>query len=58
MQSGEIAFLCLAVGAISTFGGVLAWASWMECRAGKRAQIQPKPSVEHHATAAPAHRAF
>jgi hypothetical protein len=32
MQPGDIAFLCVAVGAITLFGGVLAWASFMEWR--------------------------
>jgi hypothetical protein len=32
MSIGEMAFLGMAVGAITIFGGVLAWASWMETR--------------------------
>jgi hypothetical protein len=35
MSTGEIAFLALAVGAITLFGGALAWASWMESRDAK-----------------------
>ncbi len=40
MSNGEIAFLCMAVGAITLFGGVLAWASWMEARDNRSSQIQ------------------
>ena len=36
MISNETAFLVLAIGAFSLFGGVLAWASWMEYREKKR----------------------
>jgi hypothetical protein len=36
MQSGEIAFLMFVMGAISLFGGVLAWASFMEWRGEKK----------------------
>ncbi len=36
MQPGDIAFICVAVGAITLFGGVLAWASWMEWRGAKK----------------------
>lgn len=32
----EIAFLALAVGALSLFAGVLGWASWMESRTARR----------------------
>ena len=32
MSSPEIAFLVLAVGALSLFAGVLGWASWAESR--------------------------
>jgi hypothetical protein len=35
MSTNELVFLILAVGAISVFGGVLAWASWMESRGRK-----------------------
>lgn len=36
MNTNEIAFLILALSAFSLFGGVLAWASWMESRSGSR----------------------
>jgi hypothetical protein len=36
MSLGNVFFLCIAVGAITLFGGVLAWASWMEARDEKR----------------------
>ena len=36
MSGGEFAFLVLAMGAFTLFGGVLAWASWMESRAKRR----------------------
>jgi len=36
MSAGEIGFLALAIGAITLFGGVLGWASWMESRANRR----------------------
>ena len=36
MSGGELAFLVLAIGALTLFGGVLAWASWMESRAKRR----------------------
>jgi predicted negative regulator of RcsB-dependent stress response len=36
MSAGEIGFLALAISAITLFGGVLGWASWMEGRANKR----------------------
>lgn len=32
MSTQEISFLVLVVGALFVFGGVLAWASWMESR--------------------------
>ena len=35
MTTGNIMFLCIAVGGITLFGAVLAWASWMEGRARK-----------------------
>jgi hypothetical protein len=38
MSTSEIAFLCLVVGALTLFGGVLAWASWDESRARRRAE--------------------
>jgi len=50
MQSGELAFLTLAVGAISLFGGVLAWASFMEWRATKRRQARFSQSEQQDAT--------
>ena len=44
MSAGDIGFLCLVVGALSLFAGVLGWASWMESREAKRkspaAQVQ------------------
>ena len=40
MSVGNIIFLCIAVGAITLFGGVLAWASWMEWREKKQAENQ------------------
>lgn len=40
MSSGEIAFLSMVVGAITLFGGVLAWASWMEARDSRSSQRQ------------------
>lgn len=30
LGTGEIAFLVLVVGALTLFGGVLAWASWTD----------------------------
>ena len=33
MSGDEFAFLLLALGAFTLFGGTLAWASWMESRA-------------------------
>lgn len=36
MSTNEIGFLVLALSAFSLFGGVLAWASWMESRSGSR----------------------
>jgi hypothetical protein len=35
MTTAEIAFLAIVVGAWALFGGVLAWASWMEGRETK-----------------------
>lgn len=35
MTAGNIVFLCIAVGGLTLFGGVLAWASWMEGRPRK-----------------------
>lgn len=32
MSTTDIAFLCLVAGALTLFGGVLAWASWDEAR--------------------------
>jgi hypothetical protein len=37
MSTNEIAFLALVLGALSLFGGVLGWATWMEYRASKAA---------------------
>jgi len=50
VQSGEIAFLAAAVGAISLFGGVLGWASFMEWRAAKRRQARSSQSEQQNAT--------
>lgn len=36
MITNGAAFVILAVGAFSLFGGVLAWASWMEYREKRR----------------------
>ena len=36
MTAHEFAFLVLALGSFSLFGGVLGWASWMESRASGR----------------------
>jgi hypothetical protein len=36
MIANGTAFVILAVGAFSLFGGVLAWASWMEYREKKQ----------------------
>ena len=36
MLTGEQGFLLLAISAFSLFGGVLAWACWMESRDNKR----------------------
>jgi hypothetical protein len=36
MPATDFAFLCLITGAFVLFGGVLAWASWMESRAARR----------------------
>lgn len=36
MIDNGTAFLVLAIGAFSLFGGVLAWASWMEYRENKQ----------------------
>jgi multidrug resistance efflux pump len=46
MTAGEIGFLVLAIGAITLFGGVLGWASWMEWRALKRTR---KATAHSHA---------
>ena len=35
MATNDIAFLVLVLSAFSLFGGVLAWASWMESRANR-----------------------
>ena len=37
MTAMEMGFLALIVGALTVFGGVLAWASWMESRGASRA---------------------
>jgi hypothetical protein len=37
MSTNEIAFLALALGAMSLLAGVLGWATWMEYRARKSA---------------------
>lgn len=36
MSANEMAFLVLAVTAFTLFGGILAWASWMEIREQKK----------------------
>lgn len=36
MSGGNIMFLCIAVGAFTLFGAVLAWACWMDAREQKR----------------------
>jgi hypothetical protein len=38
MSDNEIAFLVVAISALALFGGVLAWASFMESRTGKHAK--------------------
>ena len=60
MSVQGIAFLVLVVSALSLFGGVLAWASWMEGRENKRKAAkaiatEPHDDVPSHA---PLHRAF
>ncbi len=60
MSVEDIAFLALVVGALSLFGGVLAWASWMEGhdkrrKAAKLAVTRPRPDAPVHA---PLRRAF
>jgi len=42
MQPGEMGFLFFALGAISLFGGVLAWALFMEWRGKKKKRQQPE----------------
>ena len=37
MSAGNIVFLCIAGGAFTLFGGILAWASWMEWREKRQA---------------------
>ena len=46
MMTGGDAFLLLAISAFSLFGGVLAWACWMEGRDNKRkaASAKAKPA--------------
>jgi hypothetical protein len=51
MQPGEIGFLAFAVGAISTFGGVLAWASFMEWRGKKKKRRHQEPRASRAARA-------
>jgi len=60
MSVEDFAFLALVVGALSLFGGVLAWASWMEGRekrrkAAKLAVTRPRQDTRGHA---PLRRAF
>jgi len=38
MSTNEMAFLVFAVSAFAVFGGVLAWACWMEWRENKHAR--------------------
>jgi hypothetical protein len=61
MHPQEIAFLCVAVGAISLFGGVLAWASFMEWWASKKKAQHPRArasGVEEIAIGGAARRSF
>lgn len=46
MTVGDIEFLALAIGTITVFGGVLAWATWMEGRAARRAPQQVQAETE------------
>jgi uncharacterized membrane protein len=61
MPVESIAFLALVIGALSLFGGVLAWASWMEWRQDRRKstrqQARPEPARKAPSHA-PLHRAF
>jgi hypothetical protein len=38
MSTNEMAFLVFVASAFTVFGGVLAWASWMEWRENKHAR--------------------
>ncbi len=60
MPAESIAFLALVIGALSLFGGVLAWASWMEWRENLRkiAKPAPEPAAQNMPVHAPLHRAF
>jgi hypothetical protein len=42
MSAGNIVFLCIAVGALTLFGAVLAWACWMEAREEKQKALAAK----------------
>ena len=46
MPIGDIIFLCVVVGALTLFGGVLAWACWMEAREKKQVSKAPKSARE------------
>jgi hypothetical protein len=43
MSVWNIALLCAAVGALTLFGGVHAWASWLEARDGKKKAMTANP---------------
>jgi hypothetical protein len=46
MTVENVAFLALVIGALSLFGGVLAWASWMEERETRRnTRTAPTPTA-------------
>jgi hypothetical protein len=42
-----VGFLALSIGAITLFGGVLAWASWMESREAKQ-KVHETSKEERH----------
>ena len=53
MHPEDIEFLCVAVGAISLFGGVLAWASFMEWREARARRNRPRAIPEIRNVRAP-----
>ena len=53
MRPEEMAFLCVAVGAISLFGGVLGWASFMEWRETRARRNRPEAAPEIRNVRAP-----